>query len=80
MIHIQVLHCLNLESKSPNSLEFPYCSTIFRPDIAFMENLQSWYIDQKRLHKKYLFQMLVNGIEHYKSKPSLVELTIPDDG
>lgn len=45
-----------------------------------MENLQSWYIDQKRLHKKYLFQMLVNGIEHYKSKPSLVELTIPDDG
>jgi len=51
-----------------------------KPDIAFMENLQSWYIDQKRLHKKYLFQMLVNGIEHYKAKPSLVELTIPDDG
>jgi len=55
-------------------------SIILRPDIAFMENLQSWYIDQKRLHKKYLFQMLVNGIEHYKAKPSLVELTIPDDG
>ena len=80
MIHILVLHCWNLESKFRFFLEFFSMIIILRPDIAFMENLQSWYIDQKRLHKKYLFQMLVNGIEHYKAKPSLVELTIPDDG
>ena len=79
MIHILVLHCWNPESKL---LFFSriFFKIILRPDLAFMENLQSWYIDQKRLHKKYLFQMLVNGIEHYKAKPSLVELTIPDEG
>ena len=79
MIHILVLHCWNPESKLLFFLEF-FFKIILRPDLAFMENLQSWYIDQKRLHKKYLFQMLVNGIEHYKAKPSLVELTIPDEG
>ena len=45
-----------------------------------MDKMQSWFIDQKRLHKKYLFQLLKMGIDHYQKLPSLVELTVPEDG
>jgi len=50
------------------------------PDVAFMNKMQQWFIDQKRLHKKCLFQLLKMGIDHYEKLPSLVALTIPQDG
>ena len=45
----------------------------------FMINLEKWFKDQNRLHKRYIYQMVTKGIEIFSKKPTLVEIDIPSD-
>ena len=57
--------------------QLPIDGTVSRD---FMINLEKWFKDQNKLHKRYIFQMISNGIEQFKAKPTMVDLTIPEDG
>nr|CAG4649214.1 EOG090X03S1 [Scapholeberis mucronata]SVE93533.1 EOG090X03S1 [Scapholeberis mucronata] len=44
----------------------------------FMQELMDAYRDQKKLHNKYAFQILLDVEELFKSQPSLIDVSIPD--
>ena len=50
------------------------------PSRDFMLNLETCFREQNKLHKRYIFQMLQLGIQRFTNRPSLVDLTIPQDG
>nr|CAG4636059.1 EOG090X03S1 [Eubosmina coregoni]SVE69715.1 EOG090X03S1 [Eubosmina coregoni] len=45
----------------------------------FMEELMEAYKDQKKLHRKYAFKILLDVEELFKSQPSMIDVTIPED-
>nr|CAG4646148.1 EOG090X03S1 [Macrothrix elegans] len=47
--------------------------------LEFMQELMEAYKDQKKLHKKYAFKILLDIEELFKSQPSMVDVTIPED-
>ena len=44
----------------------------------FMSDLLKWFKDQKILHKKYAFKILLEVKEIFSSSPSLVDVEIPE--
>ncbi|XP_065194292.1 serine/threonine-protein phosphatase 5-like [Sycon ciliatum] len=44
----------------------------------FMEQLSDWYKQQKVLHKKYAFKMLLQLKEYFSKQPSVVDISVPD--
>nr|CAG4646933.1 EOG090X03S1 [Megafenestra aurita]SVE92305.1 EOG090X03S1 [Megafenestra aurita] len=47
--------------------------------LEFMTQLMDAYKDQKKLHSKYAFQILLDVEELFKAQPSLIDVTIPED-
>nr|CAG4640747.1 EOG090X03S1 [Eulimnadia texana] len=46
--------------------------------LKFMEDLMQAFKDQKKLHKKYAYKILLDVQQYLKSQPSLVDVKIPD--
>ena len=46
--------------------------------LEFMKKLLVWFKQQKVLHKKYAYTMLLKVKEFFMSTPSLVDITVPD--
>ena len=44
----------------------------------FMNDMMAWFKDQKKLHKKYAFRMIIELKKIFTSLPSLVDVSIPD--
>uniref|UniRef100_A0A336LH31 protein-serine/threonine phosphatase n=1 Tax=Culicoides sonorensis TaxID=179676 RepID=A0A336LH31_CULSO len=47
--------------------------------VKFMEDLLEWYRQQKKLHRKYAYKILCDVENYFRTQPSLVDVTIPDD-
>nr|SVE75039.1 EOG090X03S1 [Daphnia dolichocephala] len=47
--------------------------------LQFMQELMDAYKDQKKLHRKYAFQILLDVAELFKAQPSLIDVTIPEE-
>nr|CAG4641580.1 EOG090X03S1 [Eurycercus lamellatus] len=47
--------------------------------LEFMQELMQAYKDQKKLHRKYAFKILLDVEELFKSLPSLIDVPIPDE-
>lgn len=45
----------------------------------FMQDLLDWYKNQKKLHRKYAYQILLDVKAWFMAQPSLVDITIPED-
>jgi len=58
----------------------PQLSDDGRPSREFMMELENCFKAQNKLHKRYIFQMIRNGIDSFTTKPTLVDLTVPDNG
>ncbi|XP_061434540.1 serine/threonine-protein phosphatase 5 [Lethenteron reissneri] len=46
--------------------------------VTFMKELIEWFKDQKKLHRKYAYQILLQVKKSLQKLPSLVEVTIKD--
>jgi len=46
--------------------------------VEFMNELQSAFKEQKKLHSKYAYKILLKVMEQLKKLPSLVDVTIGD--
>ena len=51
-----------------------------KPTRQFMLDLEKTFKDQKKLHKRYILQMLKVAMEQFQKQPTLVDLTVPDNG
>jgi len=47
--------------------------------VDFMDQLLEHYRDQKLLHRKYAFQILLDARTYFMSQPTLVNITVPED-
>ncbi|EFJ08171.1 hypothetical protein SELMODRAFT_182535 [Selaginella moellendorffii] len=47
-------------------------------DLAFVKQMMQDFKDEKRLHKRYAYQIMREALDLLSSLPSLVEVTIPD--
>ncbi|KAG8223861.1 hypothetical protein J437_LFUL005424 [Ladona fulva] len=47
--------------------------------LEFMESLMECYKNQKKLHRKYAYKILLDIKQWFMSQPSLVDITVPDD-
>nr|CAG4647785.1 EOG090X03S1 [Moina brachiata]SVE92928.1 EOG090X03S1 [Moina brachiata] len=47
--------------------------------LEFMQELMELYKQQKKLHRKYAMKILLDVEELFKSQPSLIDISIPDD-
>lgn len=47
--------------------------------LKFMVDLMEWYKQQKKLHRKYAYKILIQMDEYLRNQPSLVDITIADD-
>ncbi|XP_034941265.1 serine/threonine-protein phosphatase 5 [Chelonus insularis] len=47
--------------------------------VQFMQDLINWYRDEKKLHRKYAYQILLDIKAWFEAQPSLIDVTIPDD-
>ncbi|XP_014208354.1 serine/threonine-protein phosphatase 5 [Copidosoma floridanum] len=45
----------------------------------FMTDLIEWYRQEKKLHRKYAYKILLDIKAYFMSLPSLVDITVPDD-
>ena len=45
-----------------------------------MLDLEKTFKDQKKLHKRYILQMLKVAMDQFQKQPTLVDLTVPDNG
>lgn len=45
---------------------------------SFMEELMAWYKNQKVLHRKYAYRILVDIERYLQAQPTLIHVTIPD--
>jgi len=51
-----------------------------KPTRDFMLDLEKTFKDQKKLHKRYILQMLKVAMDQFQKQPTLVDLTVPDNG
>ena len=58
------------------SYEGPRLEGEITPD--FMKDMMAWFKDQKKLHRKYAFQIILGVKRIVTSLPSLVDVSIPD--
>jgi len=49
-----------------------------RVTAQFMEELMKWFKDQKLLHRKYAFKILLDIKQYLVTLPSLIDVSIPD--
>ncbi|CAL8081137.1 unnamed protein product [Orchesella dallaii] len=47
--------------------------------VQFMAELMEWYKNQKVLHRKYAFKILVDIERYLMNQPTLIDVTIPED-
>jgi len=47
--------------------------------MPFVEEVMNYLKDQKRLHRKYVLQVLALAVRHFESLPSLLRLYLPTD-
>jgi serine/threonine-protein phosphatase 5 len=47
--------------------------------LEFMEALLAAYRDQKKLHRRYAFQMLLDVRKYFSAQPTLVDVPVPAD-
>lgn len=66
------------------SIEDDYTGPKLQDDTTvtpeFMKELMQWYKDQKKLHKKYAYKILYDIDAYLRKQPSLIDISIPDDG
>eukprot|EP00118_Oscarella_pearsei_P004950 m.22003 g.22003 ORF g.22003 m.22003 type:complete len:54 (+) comp28263_c0_seq5:973-1134(+) len=43
-----------------------------------MQELLCWQKDQKKLHKKYAYKILLGVLDYFKAAPTLVDVPIPE--
>jgi serine/threonine-protein phosphatase 5 len=48
--------------------------------LQFVKALMDDFKNQKKIHKKYLYQMLIQFVKLMKAQPTLVDITIPESG
>lgn len=48
--------------------------------LDFIEELMECYKNQKKIHKKYAYRILLDVKSYFQSLPSLVEINVPDVG
>ena len=60
-----------------------YLDTINHPQddttvtAEFMERLLEHYREQKKLHRRYAFQILIKVREYFSAQPTLVDVPVP---
>jgi len=47
--------------------------------LDFMKQLLAYYKDQKTLHRRFAFQILIDILNYMKTQPSLVDIKVPDE-
>jgi serine/threonine-protein phosphatase 5 len=66
------------------SIEDDYAGPKLKDDetvtLEFMKELMQWYKDQKALHKKWAYKILYDIDAYLRKQPSLVDITVPDEG
>ena len=45
----------------------------------FMKELLEWYREEKKLHRKYAYKILLDVKAWFMAQPSLVDIKVPDD-
>eukprot|EP01095_Lingulamoeba_sp_RSL-Kostka_P011893 TRINITY_DN462_c0_g1_i2.p1 TRINITY_DN462_c0_g1~~TRINITY_DN462_c0_g1_i2.p1 ORF type:complete len:357 (-),score=106.15 TRINITY_DN462_c0_g1_i2:161-1231(-) len=48
-------------------------------DMDFVKTLLDYYKEEKKLHKKYIYQIQLQALELLKSYPNIVDVEIPED-
>ena len=77
---VSVVDSLNLESMTVEaSYDGPRLENEVTVTKEFMEQLMQHYKDQKKLHKRYAFQILLDVRKYFMEQPTLVDITVPDD-
>jgi len=77
---VSIIDSLDLESMSiESSYDGPCLDENGKVTQEFMEKLLPYLKDQKKLHKKYAYQMLVNVKEYFETCESLIDVIIPKD-
>lgn len=61
-----------------DSYSGPKLDENFTVTLDFMEQLIAWFKDQKVLHRKYAYGILINIKKYFESQPSLIKITIPN--
>ncbi|XP_060555643.1 serine/threonine-protein phosphatase 5-like [Ruditapes philippinarum] len=46
--------------------------------LSFVQELMDTFKDQKKLHRKYAYQILLNVCKSFQEQPSLVDITVPE--
>lgn len=61
-------------------VEDDYTGPRFDDDISadFMSELLQWLKDEKRLHKKYAYKIIIGVLAIFHGLPSLVDVSVPD--
>lgn len=73
---VSLVESLDLESMTIESDYNGPCLADNKVTKEFMEDLLPFLKDQKKLHKKYAYQILVNVREYFASCESLVDVTV----
>ncbi|XP_026494359.1 serine/threonine-protein phosphatase 5 [Vanessa tameamea] len=47
--------------------------------LKFVKELMEYYKEQKKLHKKYAYKILIDVKAYFQKQPSLVDIKVPDD-
>ncbi|XP_050354478.1 serine/threonine-protein phosphatase 5 [Nymphalis io] len=47
--------------------------------LKFIKELMEYYKEQKKLHKKYAYKILIDVKAYFQKQPSLVDIKVPDD-
>lgn len=48
--------------------------------LKFMQDLIEWYRNEKKLHRKYAYKILLDIKAMFMEQPSLIDVSIPDEG
>ena len=48
--------------------------------LKFMQDLIEWYRNEKKLHRKYAYNILLDVKTMFMKQPSLVDVSIPEEG
>jgi len=77
--HVSIVDSLNLDQMTIETDYDGPCLEENKVTKKFVDELLPYLKDQKRLHKKYAYQILVSIKEMFSELPSLVEITIPKE-
>lgn len=47
--------------------------------VQFMKDLLKWYKEEKKLHRKYAYKILLDVKTWFMAQPSLVNIEVPED-